>query len=54
MIILGSDEEHKNEFKCLIANDDEAQLQILEQLFLNANFEVHLARNGFQAYEITT
>ena len=29
------------------------QLSILESLFLNQNFEVHLARNGFQAFEMT-
>lgn len=50
---MGSEEGDKIEFKCLIANDDENQLQILELLFLNQNFDVHLARNGFQAFEMT-
>lgn len=36
-------------FKCLVANDDDMQLSILESIFQNAEFEVHLARNGFEA-----
>ena len=40
------------ELKCLIANDDEMQLCILEQLFVNAGFETKTARNGFEATEI--
>lgn len=37
-------------YKCLIANDDEMQLSILDMLFQSAKFEVHLARNGFEAH----
>lgn len=38
-------------YKCLVANDDEMQLSMLELLLQNAEFEVLKARNGFEAIE---
>ena len=42
---------HLTKFKCLIANDDNLQLTILEALFERNGFEVVTASNGQVAYE---
>lgn len=41
-----------NQLKCLIANDETLQLNILESMFSNQNFQVMTARNGHEAFEL--
>lgn len=38
--------------RCLIANDEQLQLSILEMSFQNFGFVVETAQNGFEAFEI--
>lgn len=52
MSAMDSMQDMECSLKCLIANDDEMQLSILDSLFKNADFESHLARNGFEATEM--
>ena len=41
----------ESQLNCLIANDEPLQLQILEHIFVNENFNVVTSRNGFEAFE---
>ena len=45
------EEAMQSKLKCLVANDEEMQLTILEMLFQNIDFDVVTASNGHQAYE---
>lgn len=38
------------EYKVLIANDEEIQLIILENLFKSCNFQVQCSKNGYDAF----
>lgn len=40
-----------NDKKVIIANDDELQLMIIEQLFKKSGYETIIARNGMEAYQ---
>ena len=40
--------------RCLIANDEEMQLEILKYMFEKAGMEVTTAINGFQAFEMVS
>ena len=40
--------------RCLIANDEEIQLEILKYMFEKAGMEVTTAINGYQAFEIVS
>ena len=37
--------------RCLVANDDECQLYMMEVILKMNNFEVVKAQNGFEAFE---
>ena len=39
-------------FKCLVVNDEKSQLLMIEYMFKQHGFEVSLAENGKQAYEM--
>lgn len=42
----------EKKYRCLIANDDQIQLEILEYMFKKAKMDVVTAINGYQAFEI--
>lgn len=44
--------QEKRKFRCLIANDESIQLDILKYMFEKVNMEVTVAINGYQAFEI--
>ena len=47
--------DHKRKvLRCLIANDEEMQLEILKYMFEKAGMEVTTAINGFQAFEMVS
>jgi PleD family two-component response regulator len=46
---LGSKVNRK--LRCLVANDDECQLYMMEVILNLNNFEVVKAQNGFEAFE---
>ena len=45
------EEEEIPKFRCLIANDEDMQLNVLRFLFTNQQFEVVIAHNGFEAFQ---
>jgi len=45
------EEEDEPKMKCLIANDEDMQLNVLKFLFSNKNYEVVIAHNGFEAFQ---
>ena len=42
----------RNNFKCLVVNDEKSQLLMIEFMFKQLGFEVEIAENGKQAIEM--
>ena len=51
MIDFEMEMDQEKQFKCLIANDEAMQLEILAMMFRMAGMEVTTAINGHQAFE---